>query len=172
MANSGLVTKTLAGHLGAGVEKRGKVNSTTQPTSWKLGTNFLLLSWKGMHPSLSLHLCSRTRILGKKTIILIPPPCREMSKAHERRGTVSSSIPPLNLYYSSVALKIRFLGLPDGLARCSCKGGRGLLVLPLAPLFGRAFIFASIAFKTQSISSKSHTDISSVLPFTILGERG
>lgn len=35
------------GYLGAGVKKRGKsAVRTTQPTSWKLGTNFSLLSLK------------------------------------------------------------------------------------------------------------------------------
>lgn len=43
------------------------------------------------------------------------------------------------------------------------------LLLPVAPLFGRAFIFASIAFYTQLVSSKSHTNIASALHFTFWG---
>lgn len=69
--------------------------------------------------SLSLHLCPRSKILGKTTTTLISHPCKEKPKVHEGRGTVSSST-HLTLYHSSVTLKGRFLHLPDGLARYSC----------------------------------------------------
>lgn len=40
-------TQNLAGYLEAGVKERGTLAvSTTQPTTWKLGTKFLLLSLK------------------------------------------------------------------------------------------------------------------------------
>ena len=54
--------------MGVGVEKRGK---STVPLKLQAGNWEPFL--EGMHPSLSLHLCSRSNNVGQETILLILP---------------------------------------------------------------------------------------------------
>lgn len=158
-----------AGYLLVGLKKREKsASTTTQPTSWKLGTSILLLALKR---NITKHLPQfmfQIKESGEedRTILIMPP----AKKCPELKGARALSLPvPSPCIFPQLDCR-EALGPPQHLARGSCEVQCCFVTYSGSSLWKSFyFCFNSILYPV-SIIQKSHQHCFSIA-FYFLGER-